>query len=135
MTEKQSKFVEAVARLIKLTQDGELMWESSKPSAELERDGIKDESVFISRYKDRILRLYKYSYRVDEPGLFDISTSFFPIKVKYPYWASSVTLEFIDDNGFSLWKFPFTNALNDLFQAVQYQFAGVDEFLDKLLNE
>ena len=129
MAEKKDKFVEAVAKLIKFTQDGKIEWRS----AELVPDDIKVESVFSAEYKDRLLRIYKFVYKVEEPSPFDISRSIFTHKKEYPYWAASVTLEFIDRNGLSLWKFPYTNALYDLLQAVQYQVAGVDEFLDEII--
>ena len=129
MAEKKDKSVEAVAKLIKLAQDGKIEWRS----AELVRDDITVESVFIAEYKDRLLRIYKYVYKVEKPSPFYISPSIFTHKEEYPSWETSVTLEFIDTNGLSLWKFPYTNALYDLLQAVQYQVAGVDEFLDEII--
>jgi len=129
MTQKKDKFVEAVTKLIKLTQEGKIEWRS----ANLVRDDIKVESVFTAEYKDRLLRIYKYVYKVEKPSPFYISPNIFSYKKETPYWETSVTLEFIDRNGLSLWKFPYTNALYDLLQAVQYQVAGVDEFLDEII--
>jgi hypothetical protein len=48
-------------------------------------------------------------------------------------WRKAVVLEFIDDNGNGLWAFPSVEALNDLMSAVQYQAAGVKDFLTELL--
>lgn len=129
MTQKKDKFVEAVTKLIKLTQEGEIEWRS----ANLVRDDIKVESVFKAEYKDRLLRIYKYVYKVEKPSPVLISHRIFAHKEEYPYWETSVTLELIERNGLSLWKFPYTNALYDLLQAVQYQVAGVDEFLDEII--
>lgn len=130
MAEKKDKFVEAVAKLIKLTQDGKIEWRSAELVV---RDDFKVESVFSAAYKDKLLRIYKYVYKVEEPDPFQIAIRTFTPEKKYPYWATSVTLEFIDIFGISLWKFPYTNAVNDLLQAVQYQVADVDEFLNEII--
>jgi len=130
MTEKKDKFVEAVTKLIKLTQEGKMKWRS----VNLVRHDIKVESAFITKYKDRLMRLYKYVHKVEAPTPY-VSGVFSTYKGEYPYWETSVTLEFIDSNELSLWKFPYTSALIDLLQAVQYQVAEVDEFLDDIMAE
>lgn len=131
MTEKKDKFVEAVTKLIKLTQEGELQWRSG----DISRYDIKVESVFITEYKDRLMRLYKYVYKVQQPGPFTLTHGIFGSKREYPYWETSVKLEFIDSNGRTVWEFPSTPALFDLLEEVQYQVAEVDEFLDDIMAE
>ena len=136
MSEKQNKWVEAITKLIKQTQEGRIKWLPGKHDKESGRDDLRIESVFITNYKNKTLRLYKYSYKVEVPGLFDnIANVYSNMTRKYPYWTSSIALEFISDDGKSLWTFPDTNALNDLLGAVRYQVAGVDEFLDDILQE
>ena len=87
MSEKQNKWVEAITKLIKLTQEGKLEWLPGRHDKDHGRDDMKIESVFVSNYKDKTLRLYKYSYKVEEPSLLDtFATSIFPGKErKYPY--------------------------------------------------
>ena len=138
MSDKPDKFVEAVTKLIRLTQAGDLKWSAAQTDRDISREDLKIESVFVTRYKDRILRLSKYSYMIQEPGLYDLLSShtyYAAGKPKYPYWQSSITLEFIDDDGRTLWTFPYTKALNDLLEAVKYQVAGVDQFLKEILEE
>ena len=138
MSDKPDKWVEAVTKLIKLTQAGELKWSAAKTDKKTNREDIRIETVFLTKLKNRILRLYKYSYMIEEPGPYDrmFSTDFYlASKRKYPYWASSIILEFIDEDGRSLWTFPQSNVLNDLLGAVQYQVAGVDEFLKEILED
>ena len=135
MADKKDRFVEAVAKLIELTQDGTIEWES----AELHREDIKVESVFTAIYKDKLLRICKYRYKPKTPDpRFTISgstTTMFYGREETPSWETSITLEFIDGYGLRLWKFPYTNALYDLLSAIQYSVAGVDEFLDELIND
>lgn len=50
-------------------------------------------------------------------------------------WVSDIILEFTDVNGESLWTFPQVKAVRDLLSAVQYQVAGVNEFLHELFSE
>jgi hypothetical protein len=136
MSEKQNKWVEAITKLIKYTQEGKIKWLPGSHDKEIGRDDLRMESVFITKYKDSTLRLYKYSFKVEEPGLLDSFSTVFSIKkLTYPYWTSSIALEFIGENGKNLWTFPSNNALNDLLEAVRYQVAGVDDFLNDILQD
>ena len=140
MTDKPDKWVEAVTNLIKLTQAGKLKWSAGRADKNIGREDLRIETVFLAEYKNRNLRLFKYSYMVEEPGALERlissdSSLYLGTKRKYPYWSSSITLEFIDEAARTLWTFPHTNALNDLFEAVQYQVAGVDEFLKEILED
>ncbi len=131
MSEQQNKWVEAIIQLIKYTQDGRLKWLTGELDWDTGHDDKKIEAVFVSVYKGKGLRLYKYSYKVEEPNLLNVSL--FDKKQKFPYWASTIKLEFIDKEGKTLWTFPNNNALKDLLEAVRYQVAGVDDFLDEIL--
>ncbi len=137
MTDKPDKWVEAITKLIKLTQAGELKWSVDKADRLKGREDLRIETVFLTKHKDRNLRLYKYSYLVDDPGPFaaySYSSLLSGKPPKYPYWSSSIALELIDEEGWTLWTFPQNYALNDLFKAVQYQVAGVDGFLKEILE-
>jgi len=135
MSEKQNKWVEAITKLIKLTQEGNLIW-SPKTGMDANREDYRVDTFFVSKYKNKILRLYKCNYRIDEPGpLSQITSIFSDTKRKYPYWTSSITLEFIDDVGNTIWTFPYSNVLKDLLEAVRYQVAGVDDFIKDILED
>lgn len=133
MSEHQSKWVAAIIKLIKYTQEGRLKWVPGKIDGEASLDDQKIEIVFVTVYKDKTLRLYKYSYKVED--LSPINFLLFEKKQKIPYWDSAIALELIDKEGKTLWTFPNNNALKDLLEAVRYQVAGVDDFLDEILCE
>ena len=138
MAEKTDKWVETVAKLVRLTQEGAIIWESSPPPKHL-TTGAEDyvEATFITVYLDRRLRLYRrlFKYDVDPllgfiPENFRVNTP--TIKQK---WAASKVLEFIDPDGNSLWTFPEVAPLGDLLEKVRYQVAGVKEFVEHLFSE
>jgi hypothetical protein len=130
MSTEKNKWVEAVAKLIQLTQQGELKWRIDEPPASFsKRPNARVEVVFIAKYGEKSLRLYER--RIQEEFIdFD---EFEMRPVPKTEWRKAVVLEFIDDNGNSLWAFPSVEALNDLMSAVQYQAAGVKDFLTELL--
>lgn len=140
MTEKKDEVLEAIARLIQLTQEGTLKWSAASPWGELRSmDGFEVTFVFTSDYKSRKLRLFGFHRRVEDPGPFGISTStsaiLFGKQPTYPYWEDGVTLELTDTEGRSLWRFPSHSAIFDLLSAVRYQAAGVREFLNEVLQK
>lgn len=142
MAVESKKWVEVIAKLIQLTQAGTLKWQIA-PDEFSFTDQHGTSAIFISRYKNKILRISRIRYEVQDPGpslgLFSTAgktayESVFGVK-KYPYWTSKVDLEFVDSKGQHLWSFPNTDALEDLYTSVQYQVAGVSEFLDDILKD
>jgi len=140
MNAESSKWVEVASKLIKLTQEGRLKWK--KAIGDYSLDNIENTDLaFVTQYKNKTLRIYRFRYKVEAPtaGLSSISNFSTAISIygerKYPYWASAVVLEFIDDQGNSLWKFPDTKALDDLYSSIQYTVAGVSDFLEDILND
>lgn len=130
MSTEKNKWVDAVAKLIKLTQEGELKWTIDEPPVSFaKRPNTRVEVVFIATHGEKSLRLYERRFQ-EEFIDFD---EFEMRPVPKTEWRKAVVLEFIDDNGNSLWAFPSVEALNDLMSAVQYQAAGVKDFLTELL--
>jgi hypothetical protein len=121
---EKNRWVDAVTRMIELTQQGKLPWSVEYLPAPDEDD--KQIVAFQSLYKDKLIRLYKKTVRVqhDRETMFPRST-----------WTTKVFLEFINADGETLWTFPEVDALSDLLSAVQYQVAGVADFLDEIFNE
>ena len=78
---------------------------------------------------DRNLRLYEKRVQEEVEDFDDFEMR----PVTRLEWKKRVVLEFIDENGNSLWAFPSLDALNDLASTVQYQVAGVKDFLAELL--
>jgi hypothetical protein len=130
MSTEKNKWVDAVAKLIQLTQEGELKWTIDEPPTFFsKRPNARVEVVFVAKYGEKSLRLYERRFQ-EEFIDFDESEMRPVPKVE---WRKAVVLEFIDANGNGLWAFPSVEALNDLMSAVQYQVAGVKDFLTELL--
>jgi hypothetical protein len=85
--------------------------------------------VFVAKYGEKSLRLYERRFQEEFIDFDEFEMRLVP-KTE---WRKAVVLEFIDDNGNGLWAFPSVEALNDLMSAVQYQAAGVKDFLTELL--
>lgn len=105
----EDRLVEAVAKLIELTQKREIVWKKIMDPGKYyyAYDGL----VYEARYLDKNLRLF----------------------VKDQYNDSGLTLAFFDENGNLGWNFPRVAGLTDLLQAIVFAQEGVDEFLDKLI--
>jgi hypothetical protein len=53
---------------------------------------------------------------------------------RYPHWESETILEIINEKGKTLWTFPDVTGLDDLLDTVEYQAAGVRDFLDEMVS-
>lgn len=125
MSDEKTKSLEAVTRMIELTQQGKLEWTTESP---VRTRNVENNisPVFYTNYKDRLLRLYKVKIEVGRSGYSGFSERTAQEKV---------VLEFVNENGYALWMFPEVSALQDLLTAVKYQLAGVSDFLDDILSE
>jgi hypothetical protein len=134
-----NRFVTAVAKLIDLTQKGELRW--SLPEAGEQADEHISQ-IFIAHYHDKILKIYKRTFKAYRKKravtLADLVINLGSPSGERgiePYWESDVVLEFINPDGMTIWTFPQMRILQDLLAAVQYQVAGVEDFLDDILRD
>jgi hypothetical protein len=132
MPEEKDKWVDAVAKIIKLTHEDRIKWNSADPPDNL-RGGPDRyvDIVFLAKHKDTYLRLYQRHSKVEEP----MPNIGMLLGKKYPYWTYRTVLEIIDDNGNPLWEFPQVSPLNDLLTSVKYQVSGVKGFIDDILAE
>lgn len=122
MARDANQLVDAIVRLTGLTQAGELTWEMAPvPSASGDARG----PVFYADTHGRRLRLVKRR-AVEMRGLFNLGLG--DPTATPPYELSFVTAT--DD---VLWTFPDLDAIADLYAAVQFQVAGVSDFLKDLL--
>lgn len=119
MADARDQMVDAVAKLTELTQNGRLKWAVEEG---FEAPGAAS-PAYTAEYKRHSLRMQKR--RVKEVG------SFFGDSVVRDQYI----LEFVGTDGGSLWAFPETEATEDLFAAIQYQFAGVKGFLKDLFDD
>lgn len=138
MSSEQNKWSDAVAKLIKLTQDREVMW---RTATQLESDiDSKDNLqgvVYVADQKNRTLRLYKLRFK-EERSKEDIYSlgAILSRPSKQPDFilVEVAKLELIDYQGNTLFTFPQVSGLKDLYSSVSYQVAGVEEFLNELLS-
>lgn len=122
--------VEALARFIKLTQNGDLKWHAEASTRDTgKHPDDRVDAVFTANYQGRALRLYERVYL-----RYDVAMGY-PEQV----WASEVILELIGLDDLSVWTFPqeasLYRVLYDLLHAVQYQRAEVKDFLDAVLDD
>ncbi len=145
MEPKTDELVDAIAKLIKLTQDGKIAW-ISQPTDEVFKQFPDEEigPVFGTIYAGKQLRIYRRRYKYKpsrSPSRVNFAASFWlpgRIRLQDPMpgtWMTETILEIIDDQGVALWTFPNHSMLSDLFSAVQYAAAGVKEFFADVLNE
>ncbi|HYJ87247.1 MAG TPA: hypothetical protein VEW46_14395 [Pyrinomonadaceae bacterium] len=121
MSSERNKWIEAVGKLITLTQERKLPWRSYSSEGYLSLSGRVD-VVYQADYNGKTLRLYESKSR---------SEGMFP---GHGEWETEAVLELVDSNGLSVWTFPHTDATEHLVAAVKYQVAGVGEFLEELLT-
>ncbi len=136
-SEKKNKWIDAVGKLLQLTQQGSLKWKPIKPPAYLNSapNDSRVDVVYDTDYKDRVLRLYEKRYKIQKPNPVFATISVFADEREYPYWSSKTVLELLDENELSPWAFPNSQVLDDLLDAVRYQVSGVKDFLNEILAE
>lgn len=122
---KKSRWLDAITHLIALTQQGKLKWRHASQS-EMPRHDESESAVLISEFNNRKLRLYLR--RIETPPPPETMIRLQPL----PRWSRMTVLEFIDDNGGSLWSFPSIVGLGDLLEVAQYQVSGVRDFLAEI---
>ena len=113
----------AITKLIQETQKELIQWFSYyKKDISLPHDGEVVGKIYITKYKNRNFRLFRYKYK-------DYSSDFETF-----YWESEVKLEIVDDKGDSEWEFPIDNSLHDLYEAVRYKVADINTLIDEILG-
>lgn len=116
------EYIQLIDKLTELTQSGELVWERKSCPDKLESTENKIDFVYEAELKGKNLRLYEEKYKnyTDE---FDF------------HWVDGLVLEFIDDSGGHIWRFPNFRNIMDLLKAVKYKEADVDSFIKDVLGE
>lgn len=128
---EKNRWVDAITRMIELTQEGKLRW--SAEYIPVPDNGDRTMLAFQARYKDKLIRLYKGEVRIEYDSLTLFREGLY--RKELPNWATKVVLEFVNTDGETLWTFPEVDALSDLLSAVQYQVAGVGDFLDEIFSD
>ncbi len=107
----KNKWIEAVGKLITLTQEGRLLWRTQPPPPDLVSNSpvTRVDVVYMVDYRNKTVRLYENLH--------------------------GAQLELVEPNSNAVWRFPSTGAISHLLTAVRYQVTGVKRFLDELLAE
>ena len=122
MTETKSKWVDGVAKLTTLTQEGKLKWSVGSANAGVTATA---NAPFYAEHKQRRIRILKRRGRL---GMMGVTVA---IGIPDEY----VALELVNNADNLIWTFPEVAGLEDLYRAVQYQVAGVDEILNDFLAD
>jgi len=135
MSDGKSKTLEATARLLFLTQNGDIDWYLGEPEdvQNKKTNGEILRSVFRTEYRDKTLQIYERRYqqlfRGGLSGLLVDSSSEPQMR-----WRTDVCLELIDVEGAMLWEFPNEEILPDLLEAIRYKVSGAGDLIDSLLE-
>jgi hypothetical protein len=139
MPDKKDQNIEAMAKLLFLTQQGTIAWNSEDPSV-IEKKTTDEtiSSVFLSQYKDKLIRIYLRKYKalgLQGLGLKGLGLAGLGLPSVNYDWKEEVILELTDDKGNSIWQFPKETILNDLLQAVKYKASGAYDLIQSLLSD
>lgn len=121
MSNGRNRWIDAIGKLIALTQERKLAWRGYSVDDNPILSGKTVDVVYEADYKGKTLRLYEPRFRPHRLAGSD-------------EWESEAVLELVDSTGLSVWTFPETDATEHLLRAVKYQVAGVRQFLEELLT-
>lgn len=120
MQEKQdNKWISLIAKLLQLTQNGEIHWKAVSPSKENLPADERIVLVYEADYLEQGLRIYEFEYK------------FWADEERFE-WSNGIRLEFTDRAGRSLYSVSGIDGLWDLLRAIKYQSANIEAFLEKL---
>ena len=123
MSEKKDKWIDAVAKIIKLTQEGKIIWKTAEPHSTPSYETIR--ISFVTDYKDHVLRLYEKDVKHTGPA----------IGLAGGYVETETVLEMVDQDGVGIWAFPSTSAIENLMSAVRFQVSRANDFINDILSE
>jgi hypothetical protein len=135
---EEDKYSEIVKRIMRATIRGDAEWETFEipepeqkenkryvqPGYEVEYNG-KVLKIYRVRQKERVLNVSPYQISATGPTDDDFREE----------WISNTVLEIRDPETGGRWQFPNRSALDDLYDAVQRKTAGVDKWIDGMLDK
>lgn len=136
MTEKQDKQLEAIGKIISLTRNDSIKWTATNAGS-VPRKTNDDiiESVYLTEYKGKILRIYLRRFR----GVKVMKTLGMlmgaPTSPEDLRWYSEIILDIANESNESLWEFPKEEVLNDLLKLIKFKTSGAEDLINNLLNE
>lgn len=133
MAENKDKFVRLIAKLLELTQEQKIKWRTVKNTQNSDPSMTKIiGAIFETDYKFKKLRIYKRERNNTDDNRNYIS---FIAQFEKPSYTDTIILGFTDEQGNIVWSFPQVSGVRDLYEAVAYQVAEVDDFINDILKD
>lgn len=114
--------LETISKLNRETKEDRVVWQVNRsiPSSLLGTEELMD-NVYMTKVLEKYLRLYKLQvkYYFDE-GAYE--------------WTENFRLEFTDERGNSIWRFPDDRSIIDLYETVTYKTSGAEKFFSDFLK-
>lgn len=139
------KYVGFVAKLLELTQDEKLEWQTKNPDEVCLANDIQlIGSIFETEYSHQVLRLYRFKLDVLEYDGVLNSALGLTAKIgfladlnaeKYAKLQTYTRLAMVDEYGNNAFEFPGIVGLEDLYRAVSFKVSRVDSFISKITDE
>lgn len=124
MSDKE-KYARAISKILKDTLDDRLIWKvtSKDKLNKIEKTELLSQ-VYETDLEEKILRVYKYKAKNSWTVLGE------------DWYTQQSVLEMVDTEGTAYWTFPVSGGvLEDLISTINRKINGVDEFINKLVNE
>ena len=118
----QEKWIEALARLTRKTQEGEIKWKSVPPTDIDASRSIGVDKAFETTFKKQRIRAYHTDDSLVPWGFRGRSRDRFVI-------------EFLDPAGEPVYRPPLLDGTKDLFSAIESQTVPVRDFIEALLRD
>ncbi|MCS3679364.1 hypothetical protein GGP72_003322 [Salinibacter ruber] len=137
MGESNDRYTQTAKELTRKTNNGEINWQAFDPSEEATGSTVAEEG-YKTKYKGRELKLYRQLEERDltetekmlSPDLTIAGTGNPETKT-----IEKTTLKIRDPDTGGEWTFPNLSILSDLHSAVQQSSAGVQQWMDKVLED
>ena len=134
MENKEDIYLTAISKIISLTRDDKLIWKAIPPS-EVPKKSDSDiiESAYITKYKNKLLRIYKRRYK-GKTMAGQLNVLLNPTNLSTDWrWYYEIILDLPDEEGNSLWEFPKEEILEDLLRTIKFKTSGADQLIKELL--
>jgi hypothetical protein len=114
-----------VAKLNRLTQEGRLRWTLARAPSSLTQGSDSSIPAF-----------FQCELRGKTVGIYEERFQDWSVEAEVFFWRTRLVLALFDYAGNQVWEFPDgLSGLGDLWNAVRYRSADVDEYLDAVLAD
>lgn len=119
----ESKSGAVISKILRETTETIIQWSLSNHRVNgMDGDEELIGNIYQADISGKHIRLYKYKFK-------------WYVEEDVYHWVSRIRLEFFSSyNGATEWTFPYSNTLDDLYDAVMAQTAGVNDFFDEYLD-